>query len=242
MAIPSVDINEDKPAGTRGIKLGDNDIREHKKQIREIMSINHEYPSTGNSDTAGQHTKVTLQEQADLGTGAVGATILGSQTISDKGELVYTNEADTDIVITNQTGINAPSITGVYAAANVAAIATIGALLFPIGSIYGNASNATNPGTLLGFGTWVAIEEEVIAGYKAGGTFDPVGTLSEGAETVDASHNHGGQSGATSFPEGSGQPFGGGTSAHTHAISTDGSETQNIIQPTYVAYLWRRTV
>lgn len=40
------------------------------------------------------------------------------------------------------------------AAAAAALAAAFGNLLFPIGSIYTNASSATNPGTLLGFGTW----------------------------------------------------------------------------------------
>ena len=30
---------------------------------------------------------------------------------------------------------------------------------YPVGSVYMNASNSTNPATLLGFGTWVALGE-----------------------------------------------------------------------------------
>lgn len=37
-----------------------------------------------------------------------------------------------------------------------AAAAVFGNLLYPVGSIYINASSATNPATLFGFGTWVA--------------------------------------------------------------------------------------
>lgn len=37
-----------------------------------------------------------------------------------------------------------------------AAAAVFGTLLYPVGSIYINASSATNPATLFGFGTWVA--------------------------------------------------------------------------------------
>lgn len=44
--------------------------------------------------------------------------------------------------------------TGVSTAAAFAAV--LGNLLFPVGSIYTNASSATNPATLLGFGTWTA--------------------------------------------------------------------------------------
>ena len=46
--------------------------------------------------------------------------------------------------------------------------------LYPVGSIYMNVTNGTNPGTLLGFGTWTAIEGRFIIGadstYTAGGT------------------------------------------------------------------------
>lgn len=34
-------------------------------------------------------------------------------------------------------------------------IQAVGPLLYPVGSIYTNAADGTNPGTLLGFGTWV---------------------------------------------------------------------------------------
>jgi len=102
MTIPSVSISESSPAGSDNISLGDNRIREWKTQNREILEVDHEYPSSGQSATAGQHKQVTLQEQADLGTGAVSATIFGSQTIGGKGELVYTDEDDNDVQITTQ--------------------------------------------------------------------------------------------------------------------------------------------
>ena len=101
MAIPTVSMDETSPAGSQAKSLGDNRIREYKTQNREVMEVDHEYPISGQSATAGQHKQVTLQEQADLGTGAVGATILGSQTISGKGELVYTDEDNNDVQITN---------------------------------------------------------------------------------------------------------------------------------------------
>jgi hypothetical protein len=100
MAIPTVSLSEKSPAGGDNIALGDNRIREFKTQNREILEVDHDYPSTGQSDTAGQHKKVTLQEQADLGTGATGVPILGAQTIDDKPELVYTDEDDNDIQMT----------------------------------------------------------------------------------------------------------------------------------------------
>ena len=58
--------------------------------------------------------------------------------------------------------------------------------IYPVGSIYFNMAVATNPGTLLGFGTWVAYAEgRVLVGLDSGG-FD---TLDEslGATTASAS-------------------------------------------------------
>ena len=55
--------------------------------------------------------------------------------------------------------------------------------IYPVGSIYMNMAVATNPGTLLGFGTWVAYATgQVLVGYEASGTFDALDE-SLGAET-----------------------------------------------------------
>lgn len=101
MTIPTTAINESSPAGSDNIALGDNKIREFKVQNREILEVDHEYPSSGQSATAGQHKKVTLQEAEDIGTGAEGVPILGAQTVSGKAELVFTDEDDNDIQITS---------------------------------------------------------------------------------------------------------------------------------------------
>ena len=246
--VPSVSWDETSPAGSDNISAGDNRIRELKTQVREVIDVDHDFPSSGQAADVGQHKQVTLQEQADLGTGAVGATILGSQTVSGKGELVYTDEDDNDIQITTG-GVLKPSTDTTLA--NWAAI--IG-LIYPVGSIYANASDDTNPGTLFGVGTWVAIEEEVIAGYKAGGTFGSVGSLGTGAETVTLTaaqsgvpahtHNIAMQGTTVSGTEtvstggGTGNDRTGATAANSAAAA---SEAHNNIQPTYVAYLWRRT-
>ena len=245
--VPIISWSETTPAGGDNIAQGDDKIREAKKQIREIINVDHDFPSSGQAADNGQHKQVTLQEQADLGTGAVSATILGSQTIDGRGELVYTDEDDNDIQLT-KAGVTYPS-----QSTTLADWAPIMALIYPVGSIYANASDATNPATLLGIGTWVAIEEEVIAGYKAASTFDPVGTLSVGAETVTLT---GGESGTSAHnhprtPVGEGETgasYGSGTGSGGASPSTTGTSSEavandahNNIQPTYVAYLWRRT-
>lgn len=69
--------------------------------------------------------------------------------------------------------------------------AALGGHFYPVGSIYCNHSNSANPATLLGFGTWVAIEERTIAGYKSGSTY--FGTAGGTGGTTDAivpTHTH----------------------------------------------------
>lgn len=99
--VPTTAWSELTPAGSDNVSAGDNRIREMKTQIREVIDVDHDFPSSGQAADVGQHKKVTLQEQANLGTGAVNATILGSQTVNGKGELVYTDEDDNDIQLTS---------------------------------------------------------------------------------------------------------------------------------------------
>lgn len=74
----------------------------------------------------------------------------------------------------------------------------VGPLLMPVGTIYENASNASNPATLLGFGTWSAFGQgRVTVGVDSGDSdFGTVGAT-PGAKTVTLTeaqmpnHTHG---------------------------------------------------
>lgn len=101
MAVPTSSWDETSPAGSDALNQGDNSIRLAKTSIREVIDVDHKFASSGTDADNGCHDQVTLLEKADLGTGAVGKTILGSQTVSGKGELVYTDEDNNDIQITN---------------------------------------------------------------------------------------------------------------------------------------------
>jgi len=63
-------------------------------------------------------------------------------------------------------------------------------VLYPVGTIYTNKTNSANPATYLGFGTWVAIEGEVVVGYKSGDADFGTGGGAAGAKTVDSEHLH----------------------------------------------------
>jgi microcystin-dependent protein len=64
--------------------------------------------------------------------------------------------------------------------------------LYPVGSIYINATNATNPGTLLGFGTWVAFGAgRVPVGFDSGNAlFDTAEETGGSADAITVSHTH----------------------------------------------------
>jgi len=157
--------------------------------------------------------------------------------------------------------------TGVTTAAAIASL--VGNLLYPVGSMYSNASNGTNPATLLGFGTWAAIGMgRVLIGQgtngpntftagATGGAFDstlPTHTHTATSTVTDPGHNHttvtsvvggGGLTGGTTI--------GGASASNTSTTSTTGitvatsiassgsSGTNANLPPYIVVYMWQRT-
>lgn len=121
--------------------------------------------------------------------------------------------------------------------------------LYPVGSIYMNASNSSNPSTLLGFGTWVAFgagrvpvgidatQSEFNTGEKTGGA--KTHTLTE-QEIPSHSHSLG------SFGN---NPYSGTFSASSSLTNqgtrstgaTGGGQSHNNLQPYIVVYMWKRT-
>ena len=64
--------------------------------------------------------------------------------------------------------------------------------LYPVGSIYTNSSVSTNPGTLLGFGTWTAFGAgRVMVGFNSGNSlFDSAEETGGSADAIVVSHSH----------------------------------------------------
>jgi len=140
------------------------------------------------------------------------------------------------------------------------------ALLYPVGSIYTNASVSTNPATLLGFGTWTAFGAgRVPVGFDSGNAlFDTAEETGGSADAITVSHTHTatvtdpGHShtvntfnttgGCTAGPNGV-VTLGGTVTAATVttgitvANSTAGSSGTNAnYQPYITVYMWKRTV
>lgn len=137
------------------------------------------------------------------------------------------------------------------------------AAVYPIGSVYTNISNSTNPATLLGFGTWVAIAGRVVVGLDAGNAaFDTAGETGGSADAIVVSHTHtatdsghthqagtwtgyygagGGPNTFNGFVQPNSTNLSGSSTANI-SVSTEGSSGTNAnLQPYVVAYVWKRT-
>lgn len=146
-----------------------------------------------------------------------------------------------------------------------AAIAT----LYPVGSIYINATSSTNPATLLGFGTWTAFGAgRVMVGFDSGNAlFDTAEETGGSADAVTVSHTHTATSTVTdpshshtmtaayattgaSRWSGSAGPIGDsvtgtnsaatGITVATTVASTGSSGTNANYQPYITVYMWKR--
>ena len=153
--------------------------------------------------------------------------------------------------ITANAGTNTTQVaTTAFVTAATLTAAVINALVYPVGSIYFNMAVATNPGTLLGMGTWVAYGAgRVLVGKAASGTFD---TLNEelGSETDShalsiaelPAHTHtllgGGFDGSSGAEPGSTRSSGLGEVGSTGSGS---AHTHDILQPSVTVYMWKRT-
>jgi len=142
------------------------------------------------------------------------------------------------------------------------------ALLYPVGSIYINATSSTNPGTLLGFGTWTAFGAgRVPVGFDSGNAlFDTAEETGGAADTVVVSHTHTAtvsdpghlhaQTGQTLSGGGSLNPATGSSAfgSFNTATATTGITVSNAVpagsvagtnqnyQPYITVYMWKRTV
>lgn len=129
-------------------------------------------------------------------------------------------------------------------------------LIYPVGSIYMNASVATSPADLFGFGTWAALAPgRLLMGVGTGvddrsdnRTFGLGAAAGEYSTvlTVDQmpAHTHTNPQGAVGGPSGdlsSGDDMTSAVASTPESSSTGGSAAHNNLPPYLAVHMWRRT-
>jgi len=102
MAVPSIVWDETNPADNQAFNLGDDRIRELKKQVEEVFAIDHYMLSSGQSVDWGTHNYLTLIEQASHPATYSTGYILYTKEVSSKAELHCKTPAGTAIQLTSK--------------------------------------------------------------------------------------------------------------------------------------------
>lgn len=174
--------------------------------------------------------------------------------ISTKADLVSPALTGTPTAPTASVGTNSTQI------ATTALVFAVMQALYPVGSIYSNISASTNPATLFGFGTWVALEGVTIIGRSStDSTFGTAGATGGSKDAIVVSHTHSitdpghshsyktnsvldadNGSGPNTMASPTTQTS--GTATTGISINSTGSSATNANLPPYVvAYVWKRT-
>jgi hypothetical protein len=236
-------LNTSNPGATDSVAQGDDHIRLLKSTIKNT------FPNITGAMTA-THTELNLLDGCTANTtelNYVDVATLGTAEASK----ALTVDASKDV-----TGIRNITATGVLSVGSGTVggntIATL-ANIYPVGSIYMNASDSTNPATLLGFGTWVAFgagrvpvgidstQTEFDTAEETGGAKTHTLTISE-----MPSHNHNQPAGILPPPNANDLDITGGNARtlgdNVSTDNTGGGNAHNNLQPYIVVYMWKRTV
>ena len=198
-------------------------------------------------------------------------------TSGDPAKIVKGTEIDDEFdalaaAINSKANVNSPALTGTPTAptatlgtsnTQLATTAFVQANVsgaYPVGSIYINASVATNPATLFGFGTWESFGAgRVLVGLNSGDTsFDTLGETGGSKDAVVVSHTHsvtdpghlhaGGRTAflnngiASGGNDTTSTPGNTGTATTGISINSTGSSGTNAnLQPYITVYMWKRT-
>lgn len=110
--------------------------------------------------------------------------------VATKADIASPTFTGTPLAPTASAGTNTTQLS--TTAFVTAAIAAAKEALYPVGSIYVNAGVTTNPGTLLGFGTWVAFGAgRVMVGLNGSdSSFDTLEETGGSKDAVVVSHTH----------------------------------------------------
>jgi len=112
--------------------------------------------------------------------------------VATKADLASPTFTGTPALPTGATGVTQSFGNSSTALATTAFVQAALQALHPVGSIYINATNSTNPGTLLGFGTWTAFGAgRVPVGFDSSNAlFDTAEETGGSADAITVSHTH----------------------------------------------------
>tara|TARA_R100000231_G_C5302239_1_gene157922 strand:- start:264 stop:980 length:717 start_codon:yes stop_codon:yes gene_type:complete len=227
------DLNSSNPVAGDPVNEGDDHIRLIKSTVKAT------FPSVSGAVTS-THTELNLLDGVTANTtqlNYIGISTLGTAEASK----ALSVDANKDV-----TGIRNLTVTGTITIGSDTA--TTLQAVYPVGSIYINAAVATNPATLLGFGTWAAFGAgRVMVGLDATDSDFDTAQETGGSKTHTLtiaempSHTHD-VTMSTSDTDNNNLSEGNtsGTSTFT-TTSTGGGSAHNILQPYIVVYMWRRT-
>jgi hypothetical protein len=191
--------------------------------------------------------------------------------VATKADLASPTFTGTPTLPTGTTGVTQSFGNNTTLLATTAFVQAVLATLHPVGSIYINATNSTNPATLLGFGTWTAFGAgRVMVGFDSGNAlFDAAEETGGNADAVIVSHTHTATSSTTATDSGhdhiyaqggnagsnfavlsnsfgtnsiTGTGFANITASTTTTIASAGASGTNAnYQPYITVYMWKRT-
>jgi hypothetical protein len=215
---------------------------------------------TSNATSANTNGAIVARDASgNFSAGTITAALSGNVTGNLNGNLTAAAPtANTAAAGTNNTQV-----------ATTAFVQAALQALHPVGSVYINATNSTNPGTLLGFGTWSAFGAgRVPVGFNAADPlFDTAEETGGSKNAIVVSHTHTATStvtdpghahtftsgtaaelGAQTGGFGRGEPQTITTSTATTGItvattnaSTGSSGTNANLQPYITVFMWKRT-
>ena len=234
-------LNTSNPGATDSVAQGDDHLRLIKSTIKNT------FPNITGAMTA-THTELNLLDGCTANTTELNYVDVATLGTAEALKAL-TVDANLDV-----TGIRNLTVTGDVT--NASGTLTTLQAVYPVGSIYINAAVSTNPGTLLGFGTWVAFGTgRTMVGIDLGQTeFDTLeetgGSKTHTLSTSELpSHTHttaSNNSGANNNLHHSNNSFvavGDGTSntATVTSNATGSGSAHNNLQPYIVVYMWKRT-
>ena len=187
--------------------------------------------------------------------------------IATKADLVSPTFTGTPTLPTGTIGTTQSYGNSSTALATTAFVQAALSAIYPVGSIYTNATSSTNPGTSLGFGTWTAFGAgRVMVGFNSGNAlFDTAEETGGSADAITVSHTHtatvtdpGHEHNALTLANAvagtggtvvrtDGTVFTGGliqsavTGISVSNASTGSSGTNANYQPYITVYMWKRT-